>query len=736
MTNMASLILGYEYDIFISYRQKDNKYDGWVTEFVDHLKREIEATFKEDVSIYFDENPHDGLLEIYNVDKSLEVKLKSVIIIPIISQTYCDPKSYAWQNEFVAFNRLASADQFGRDIRLASGNVCSRIVPVKIHDLDASDTELIEKELGCRLRSIDFIFSAAGVNRPLKPDDNPDKNLNKTYYRDQVNKVANAVKEIIYGLHPDERKRIAKTYLTRTQEGYAENGQFRVAKKPVSQKQLSGKIIIPSVFGLILMLALIFFIPALLEKAGKQISTDKTIKKAIAVMPVLNFTGNPDLGWIADMIQNDLTGHLQGISNLIVRPRQTTLQFRNSQETVQQIAEKLNVNNLIETSIKGTEDNLQIEVSVVEAFPQEKYLFRYSFNQSFYGMTDIYNEIVNRILRGMEVNTTEEEVKVLSVKRKVNPEVRRACARGLYNLNLLTDEGVEKGINFYKEAIAIDPGDPEPYIGLALAYGTAGHGAGILPDALQQSRAYALKAIELDPEELNPNIGDAHIILSQEYFCYDYDFDKAIFHLKRGLQLNPNSPLAHYLNGWYNVLIYKVEEGAEEMKKAIEIDPLNLLWSGNLAWLYQWTGHNEEALVYAEKTLKINPKFPMALYVKGMVLSAMGRNEEAIVIQKEANAVQTRYISGLGVAYARAGQRDDALEIATQMEKQNKRWYTYGLAEIYAVLGDNDKAVYWIEEAYRQKHDFIPWIRVNPQFNNLHNDSRFKDMINRLNLPE
>ena len=84
---MASIIPGYEYDIFISYRQKDNKYDGWVTEFIDNLKREIEATFKEDVSIYFDENPHDGLLEIHNVDKSLETKLKSLIFIPIISQT-------------------------------------------------------------------------------------------------------------------------------------------------------------------------------------------------------------------------------------------------------------------------------------------------------------------------------------------------------------------------------------------------------------------------------------------------------------------------------------------------------------------------------------------------------------------------------------------------------------------------------------------------------------------------
>jgi hypothetical protein len=109
---MASIIPGYEYDIFISYRQKDNKYDGWVTEFVDNLKKELEATFKEEVSVYFDINPCNGLLETYDVDASLKGKLKCLVFIPIISQTYCDSKSFAWQHEFVAFNQMAKEDQY------------------------------------------------------------------------------------------------------------------------------------------------------------------------------------------------------------------------------------------------------------------------------------------------------------------------------------------------------------------------------------------------------------------------------------------------------------------------------------------------------------------------------------------------------------------------------------------------------------------------------------------------
>jgi hypothetical protein len=159
---MPSLIPGYEYDIFISYRQKDNKYDGWVTEFVDNLKKELEATFKEDISVYFDINPHDGLLETHDVDASLKEKLKCAVFIPVISMTYCDPKSFAWGNEFKAFVESASNDQFGLKVKLPNGNIASRVLPVRIHDLDITDIKLCESVLGGVLRGVEFIYKSAG----------------------------------------------------------------------------------------------------------------------------------------------------------------------------------------------------------------------------------------------------------------------------------------------------------------------------------------------------------------------------------------------------------------------------------------------------------------------------------------------------------------------------------------------------------------------------------------------
>lgn len=196
---MPSIVSGFEYDIFISYRQNDNKYDQWVSDFVHNLSLELVATLKDRLSIYFDANPEDGILETHNVDKTLSTKLNALIFIPIISNTYCDTTSFAWQHEFLPFKNNKS--DIGLDITLPNGNVASRILPMRIHDMDVEDVKLLENELSGTLRSIDFIYKSAGVNRPLRPkDDNLADNQNGTIYRNQINKAANAVKEIILGI--------------------------------------------------------------------------------------------------------------------------------------------------------------------------------------------------------------------------------------------------------------------------------------------------------------------------------------------------------------------------------------------------------------------------------------------------------------------------------------------------------------------------------------------------------
>lgn len=277
---MASIIPGFEYDIFISYRHNDN-YAGWVTEFVTRLQEDLAAALKDHISVYFDTNLPDGLLETHDVDKSVEGKLKCLILMPIISQTYCDPKSFAWQHEFTAFNEMAQQDEFGRDIRLASGNIASRILPVQIHDLDEEDKLLLNNNLGGELRSIEFIYKSAGVNRPLSSmEDHPKDNVNKTYYRDQINKVANAAKEIISALKA-QQDRLFEEKVTQTgQIAEIINGKGR---KRIGQSiKLTRSTLVTGSFILAFLFVILIGYPRIYKNLPINETSAQVLEKAIS----------------------------------------------------------------------------------------------------------------------------------------------------------------------------------------------------------------------------------------------------------------------------------------------------------------------------------------------------------------------------------------------------------------------------------------------------------------------
>lgn len=296
---MPSIHPRYEYDIFISYRHNDNlplqgsgrQAEGWVTDFVLALQKELAATIKEPLSIYFDKNPHDGLLDTHNVDKSLEGKLKCLIFIPIISQTYCDPKSFAWEHEFVAFNELAQTDELGTDIKLRNGNVASRILPIKIHELDSEDQSTIESEIGGVLRAIEFIFKTSGVNRPLRAnEDHANDNLNKTFYTDQINKVANAIKQIITSIKN-----------TNVQSPQIANNKQQTIKSFSNKKSF----VVSFVFFFIL--ALIYFIYQQQSTNDQPIlSNSPALHKSIAVLPFVNMSSDPEQDYFSDGISEEL----------------------------------------------------------------------------------------------------------------------------------------------------------------------------------------------------------------------------------------------------------------------------------------------------------------------------------------------------------------------------------------------------------------------------------------------
>src|SRR5664280_888681 len=547
---MASIVPGYEYDIFISYRQKDNKYDGWVTEFVANLKKEIEATFKEDVSVYFDINPHDGLLETHDVNASLREKLKCLILIPIISQTYCDPQSFAWQHELVAFNQIAKEDQFGRDIKLAGGNVASRILPIKINDLDPEDKTLLENELGGVLRSIDFIYKSAGVNRPLRAnEDHPQDNLNKTYYRDQINKVANAVKEIITAIKkPNQPDRGISREVSKP--------------KPESPKKLNSKIIIASLLVLVLLALGYFFIPKLSKNSD-------SVEKTIAVLPFRNLSNDTTQLPFCDGFMEDILNNLQKVKSFTVRPRTSSYQYKDTKKSTAIIGKELNVNYLVGGSVGREGNNLKIRVSLIDA-KADKQMWSNDFPGEMNQLFSLQSEIAKEIATELKAELTPEDIKKIEKKPTENPEAYNYYLQGNYYYWKGGGWGDSNtAIALYNKAIGLDPGFALAFTGIAKCLlDEYWNYQDRREDILRKSKQEIEKAFEIDPD-----LPDAHLALGIYYYYAYLKYPDALKQFELVMKYQPKNTDAIYWSAYVHRRAGNWEMAKPEFEKAVELNP-------------------------------------------------------------------------------------------------------------------------------------------------------------------
>jgi tetratricopeptide (TPR) repeat protein len=564
---MASIIPGYEYDIFISYRQKDNKGDRWVSEFVESLKTELESTFKEEISVYFDINPHDGLLETHDVDASLKEKLKCLIFIPIISRTYCDPKSFAWEHEFKAFVEMASQDQFGLKIKLPNGNIASRALPLRIHDLDNADIKLCESLLGGVLRGIEFIYKESGFNRPLKPDDDEKINLLRTKYRNQITKVALAVKEIIQGIKaepvPVLRVRTSpKEPLENYRKEYDEGRQ----EKPLKSgriKLLSGILMIA-----ILIVAAIFSYPKIFKNDTLEKLRSSGERISVVVMPFQNLTNDTIWNIWQNGIQEILNNTLSNSEEILVRQTESVNSLIHSKEPANyasitpafagKISQKLEANIFVFGNIIQDGPAIRISAQLVDSRTEEALKSFQMDGIREEKILPIIDSLSVQVLKFLKITILKKEVPAY-MKPLVHANSPEAYRYYIYGSNAFNKRDYQTARNWFLQSIAIDSNFFYTTTLLAGAYDhmhmyeeakhwilKAYQKRNLMP--LQQklwvSAAWALffespyetikylrQLVEID--NLNPV---THIELGAKY-SYVYQYDKAIPELERGLNI-------------------------------------------------------------------------------------------------------------------------------------------------------------------------------------------------------
>ena len=675
---MASVIPGFEYDIFISYRQKDNKYDGWVTEFSDNLKKELEATFKEEISVYFDINPHDGLLETHDVDASLKEKLKCLIFIPIISRTYCDPKSFAWEHEFKAFVDLASHDQFGLKVKLPNGNVVNRVLPIRIHDLDMDDLKICETTLGGVLRGIEFIYKEPGVNKPLTSEDDERQNLNHTKYRIQINKTANAINEIFSGL-----------------------------KHKSLESGIEKKEVIPT---------------------GESPSPPE---KSIIVLPFENISPDPDQEYFSDGLTEEIITDLSHIHNLLVISRSSAMTFKGKSKTIPEIAQAVNVRYVLEGSVRKAGNDLRITAQLIDSVT-DAHLWAEKYTGKLDDVFYIQEKVSRSIADALKLKLSSQESKMIAEHKVNNIQVYECFLKARQDLWKYTDDSLARAEQSLKNGLNL-LGDHELlYTGLGQVYFQ------FYDSSLRHEEIYLDKLNDCidkifisNPESAGGYQLSGLLKLKKE------NAQNAYLDFKRAFELNPADPetilwlfyiLSHHLG--------RPELTDHLIKKVIEIDPLTPMTQGYMGWYNFYKGNFDEAVTFMKIWYEMEPDSVLSAWYYGMFLGWNKDYQGAChfiddYYRKNPENFLSKFL--ILFKYCLKKNKEAALPLFTE-ELKLVGWNDYGLpifiADLYALIDEKEESLKWLERAVEWGLINYPFLsETDPFLENIRGEKRFLKLI-------
>jgi len=671
---MPSVHPNYEYDIFISYRHNDNR-SGWVTDFVAALKVELAATIKEPVSVYFDSNPYDGLLETHNVDKSLEGKLKALILIPIISQTYCDLKSFAWQQEFCVFNQLTKEDQFGRDIKLNNGNVASRILPVKIHDLEEEDKKIIETEIGGVLRSVEFIFKSSGVNRPLQTDDRREDNINKTFYRDQINKVANALKEITYGIRFPDRIEVKEVKET----------------TPESETKVEKTVI------------------------------QEVHNKSIAVLPFRNLAHDPSQEYFADGITENILMELGSLGDLRVISRTSVMRYKNTTKSAPEIAIELGVKYILEGSAQAHGNKVRINAQLIDA-NKDVTIWSKVFVESLDDIFEIQNNVSAIVAKELHSSLGKDKKEKISEVPTKNVEAYDLFLKGRHAFNQWGVDGYKAASEYFKQAIALDPEFKMAYSYLASSYSARMSWNGDLSpeEALKHINPYLNEAWKRGPSD-NDYLTKAFIAL-----FIDKDFEASEKFLLQASAINPNNATILYTYSYVLQIMGRFDEALELVARAKLIEPLTVAYYNYQSLILYLMGRNEEAISTLKEALKLYPTVIRLYDFLARIYLTLGRFDETIEAIKSgfssSNIRPPSMVAYLAAGYFGLNQHKKANALLNELidrSHANEKGVNIYIVHIFNAMGDVANANLWLANAKQTNDVDLIWWQVDPLLKNM-----------------
>ena len=609
----------FQYDIFISYRHNDNKApgasgEGWVTEFVMHLTTELETMVKGSVSIYFDKNPHTGLRETDQVEESLSERLQSLIMIPILSQTYCDPDCYAWKQEFLPFIRHSTQDKLGPNIKLQNGNVAGRVLPVCIHDLEPADLQLVESSLDRKLRAIPFVFKSPGVNRPLRShEDDPMKNLNRTLYRDQINKMANAVKEILSSVRSQDR------VTPQSKEAPRKNVLLDSMPRPSSAV------------------------------------------RSIAIIPLVFKSQDPEEEFLSQGFAEDLFASLKQIKALRASIHGLTSPV-NGVHYDSQNGSASQATMILSGSMTIQDHAVGISVRLTQS-KEEALVWQNDFQCDRADLFNLRPRIIQELCESLGIVLKDSEKKQVQQPMHTGAMAIEMYWKGRYHWRKRGNDLITS-LSCFEKAADLDPNFAMAHAGIANAAVLLGYYEMIpLEEAISRCRDAAMTALNIDPAVI-----EAYYALAYVALCYEWAWPDAEPSFTKVFEINPNSPSA--LKKYKLSLTHITCNFEEAESESTGCVPYFLQ-----AYALMHKGQFEEGLKVAQIAMKKDPNSFMAQRATGLCYLGLGYEREAIDALKTAAQLSNRHpwvLFDLMGAYATMAHADGAEEIMEEaMEQTN-----------------------------------------------------------------
>jgi eukaryotic-like serine/threonine-protein kinase len=448
----------------------------------------------------------------------------------------------------------------------------------------------------------------------------------------------------------------------------------------------------------------------------------------IAVLPFANMSGDKDNEYFSDGLAEEILNALTKLPELRVVARTSAFAFRGKDQDIRGIGETLGATHVLEGSVRKAGNRVRVTAQLI-GIRDGCHLWSERYDREMTDIFAIQDEISEAIVNVLKLKLAR------TVRRPVAPAAFEAYLRGRYFWNKRTESDLNRSIEYFNQALALDPGYALAHAGLADAFIVLGvFGLRAPSDAYPKAKAAALRAIDFDA-----TLAEAYDSLGHVKAALDWDLPGAEQDYKRALELNPNYPSAGRGYGYILSLMQRHEEALAQLKGARDLDPLSMSVNAFLGLVSMKARRYDQGIAASRVAVELDPNNPQGHWILARALDAANQLPEALAEAEKAASLSggsQPYNGHLGYAYARIGDRDRALEIVRKMQELAKTRYisAYYLALIYATLGEPDLALASLEKAYEERDTRLLEV-FDPAFDILRSDVRFQDLVRRIGLP-